>query len=282
MVTGRPPFAGDDALAVAVQHLQDEPPPASTLNPAIPLYWDALLRKALAKDPARGVARHRWALAGAGLAAVLVVALLAVRPQAATARRPATLGATIGAYLSGLAARQQFSGSVLVARHGTAAPEQGYGLADRLYHRPNTPATTYPVFGVSDSFSVLGALQLIQRGKLAWQTPICRYLASCPEAGRPSPCACCWMALPLCPITPTTRSLRPRRTLLQTARACHWAASLDRPSATRIALPWASVQLVLDCHGREPTGQQQAEEPAQEQEAARHRLLLPQRVWRRQ
>jgi CubicO group peptidase (beta-lactamase class C family)/transcriptional regulator with XRE-family HTH domain len=208
MVTGRPPFEGDDALAVAVRHLQDEPPSARALNPGVPDDWDTLIRKALAKDPARrfqsakelegalgalgeaavparGARRRRWAPAGAGLAAVLVVAMLAVWLRGASARRPATTGAAIGAYLSGLAARQQFSGSVLVARQGTVLLEQGYGLADRLFHRPNTPATYYPVFGVSESLSVLGALQLIQQGKLAWQTPICRYLPGCPRSWRP-------------------------------------------------------------------------------------------------
>lgn len=115
----------------------------------------------------------------------MAVALIAAWMYVSTARRPATLGGTIDAYLSGLAAQGQLSGSVLVARRGTVVLEQGYGLADRLYRRPNTPATTYPAVGVSESFSVLGALQLIQQGKLAWHTPICTYLPRCPRSWRP-------------------------------------------------------------------------------------------------
>lgn len=59
MVTGQPPFAGSDALAIAVQHLQEDPVPPSTLNPAVPADWDALMLWALAKDPIRRVPSAR-------------------------------------------------------------------------------------------------------------------------------------------------------------------------------------------------------------------------------
>jgi transcriptional regulator with XRE-family HTH domain len=53
MVTGRPPFAGGDALAVAVQHLHDTPPSPRSIVPSIPPDWEALILKVLEKDPAR-------------------------------------------------------------------------------------------------------------------------------------------------------------------------------------------------------------------------------------
>jgi basic membrane protein A and related proteins len=53
MVAGRPPFAGDDPLAVAVKHLQEAPRPPSELRPDLPNDWQELILKALAKDPAR-------------------------------------------------------------------------------------------------------------------------------------------------------------------------------------------------------------------------------------
>ena len=52
MVTGKPPFEGNDALAMAVKHLQEEPVPPSQINPSIPADWDAAILKAMAKDPA--------------------------------------------------------------------------------------------------------------------------------------------------------------------------------------------------------------------------------------
>ncbi len=51
MVTGRPPFEGSGALTVAVKHLQEEPLPPSQIDPAIPPDWDAMILKAMAKDP---------------------------------------------------------------------------------------------------------------------------------------------------------------------------------------------------------------------------------------
>ena len=99
MVAGRPPFEGDDALAIAVQQMKEEPPPPSSRRSGLPREWDEVILKALAKDPRRrfrsasemksaieGLGTHaaersarpkqakRFAVAGAAL---LVVALLA-------------------------------------------------------------------------------------------------------------------------------------------------------------------------------------------------------------
>lgn len=52
MVTGHPPFEGSDALTIAVKHLQEQPVPPSSLDPSIPAEWDAVILKAMAKDPA--------------------------------------------------------------------------------------------------------------------------------------------------------------------------------------------------------------------------------------
>ncbi|NPC95194.1 protein kinase [Nocardioides sp. zg-DK7169] len=50
LVTGRPPFSGDDPVAVAYQHVHEQPPRASTHRPDLPSALDAVLAKALAKD----------------------------------------------------------------------------------------------------------------------------------------------------------------------------------------------------------------------------------------
>src|SRR5262245_16200517 len=51
MVTGRPPFAGDDALAVISQHLNTPPIPPSLANPEVPAAIEALVLQLLAKVP---------------------------------------------------------------------------------------------------------------------------------------------------------------------------------------------------------------------------------------
>jgi serine/threonine-protein kinase len=58
MVTGRPPFLGDTPVAVASKHVRDHPPAPRELNPSIPPTFEAIILKAMAKDPA-----HRYATA---------------------------------------------------------------------------------------------------------------------------------------------------------------------------------------------------------------------------
>ena len=52
MLTGRPPFTGDSPMAVAFQHVSAEAPPPSSLNPDVPESLDAVVTKAIRKDPA--------------------------------------------------------------------------------------------------------------------------------------------------------------------------------------------------------------------------------------
>jgi serine/threonine protein kinase/predicted ATPase len=51
MATGRPPFAGNTALAVMTAVVTETPPPASQFNPAIPASLADLLSRLLAKQP---------------------------------------------------------------------------------------------------------------------------------------------------------------------------------------------------------------------------------------
>jgi beta-lactam-binding protein with PASTA domain/tRNA A-37 threonylcarbamoyl transferase component Bud32 len=52
MVTGRPPFSGDSPVAIAYQHVKEPVPPPRQLNPAVPAALEAVILKALAKNPA--------------------------------------------------------------------------------------------------------------------------------------------------------------------------------------------------------------------------------------
>ncbi|MDL5154786.1 Stk1 family PASTA domain-containing Ser/Thr kinase [Actinomycetospora termitidis] len=51
LLTGQPPFTGDSPVAVAYQHVREDPRPPSELNPAVPPALDAITLKALAKNP---------------------------------------------------------------------------------------------------------------------------------------------------------------------------------------------------------------------------------------
>ena len=52
LLTGDVPFAADSAVAVALKQVSEMPRPPSELNPAVPRALDAVVMKALAKDPA--------------------------------------------------------------------------------------------------------------------------------------------------------------------------------------------------------------------------------------
>ncbi|MGQ9482179.1 Stk1 family PASTA domain-containing Ser/Thr kinase [Chloroflexus sp.] len=53
MLTGRLPFTGDNAVAVAMKHISEPPPPPRRYNPQIPAALEAIILRALAKDPAQ-------------------------------------------------------------------------------------------------------------------------------------------------------------------------------------------------------------------------------------
>jgi serine/threonine-protein kinase len=50
LLTGRPPFVADSPVAVAYQHVREEPQPPSAHNPAVPEAVDRIVLHALAKD----------------------------------------------------------------------------------------------------------------------------------------------------------------------------------------------------------------------------------------
>ncbi|TDC44956.1 Stk1 family PASTA domain-containing Ser/Thr kinase [Actinomadura sp. KC345] len=55
LLTGQPPFTGDSPVAIAYQHVREEPVPPSQVDPQIPQWADAIVLKAMAKE-----ADHRY------------------------------------------------------------------------------------------------------------------------------------------------------------------------------------------------------------------------------
>ncbi|GAA3860429.1 Stk1 family PASTA domain-containing Ser/Thr kinase [Saccharothrix violaceirubra] len=76
LLTGEPPFTGDSPVAVAYQHVREDPKPPSALNPKVTPALDAIVLKAMAKGPAN---RYQSA---AELRADLVRVLSGQRPSA--------------------------------------------------------------------------------------------------------------------------------------------------------------------------------------------------------
>ncbi|MEV4413063.1 serine/threonine-protein kinase [Catellatospora sp. NPDC049609] len=78
LVTGDRPFTGDTPLAVALQHVNDDPP---ELPPGVPAPVRALIVRALAKEP-----DHRWPTAAALARAARAAAHAPAEPLSATGR----------------------------------------------------------------------------------------------------------------------------------------------------------------------------------------------------
>ncbi len=53
LLTGRPPFLGDSPVAIAYQHVRENPVPPSRIDPEIPAWADSIVLRAMAKDPAQ-------------------------------------------------------------------------------------------------------------------------------------------------------------------------------------------------------------------------------------
>ncbi len=51
MVTGQAPFHGDSPVSIAYKHVKEEPDPPSAVNSAVPAGFEAIVMKALAKEP---------------------------------------------------------------------------------------------------------------------------------------------------------------------------------------------------------------------------------------
>jgi hypothetical protein len=51
LLTGRPPFVGDSPVAIAYQHVRENPIPLSRIDPELPAWADAIVLRAIAKDP---------------------------------------------------------------------------------------------------------------------------------------------------------------------------------------------------------------------------------------
>ena len=51
LLTGRPPFTGDSPVAIAYQHVRENPVPPSRIDPDLPPWADGIVLRAMEKDP---------------------------------------------------------------------------------------------------------------------------------------------------------------------------------------------------------------------------------------
>lgn len=113
------------------------------------------------------------------LLASIVIVLSSTPAQTATT--PA-LPARLEDCVQKRAERDDFSGSVLVARQGKPILSKGYGLASREHEVANTPRTKFRIGSVTKPITALLMLLLAQQGKLDLDEPARKHLPDLPEA----------------------------------------------------------------------------------------------------
>jgi CubicO group peptidase (beta-lactamase class C family) len=89
--------------------------------------------------------------------------------------------AALGKRLGDAAAKDQFSGAVLVARNGKVIFRAAHGMADREKQIPNTPETRFRMGSMNKMFTATAILQLVQGGKLKLDAPLGTYLTDYPN-----------------------------------------------------------------------------------------------------
>ena len=75
--------------------------------------------------------------------------------------------------------------SVAVVEHGEYEWAQGFGLADVENNVPASEHTLFRLASISKSLTAVGAMQLVERGKLDLDAPIQKYCPAFPEKQKP-------------------------------------------------------------------------------------------------
>ncbi|WP_330338879.1 Stk1 family PASTA domain-containing Ser/Thr kinase [Streptomyces sp. NBC_00557] len=153
LLTVRPPFVGDSPVAVAYQHVREDPQPPSVFDPEITPEMDAIVLKALVKDP-----NYRYQSADEMRADI--EACLDGQPVAATAAMGA---AGYGGYPDDqpTTALRQDSGAAATSMLPPMNPDDGgYGYDDRpdRRSRPKKNNTSTILLVVAGILVLIGAI----------------------------------------------------------------------------------------------------------------------------
>jgi len=84
-------------------------------------------------------------------------------------------------YFNGLAKREFFSGSVLIARGGEILLKEGYGIANYNTGQPNRPSTVFAVASFTKAFTSMSVMILEERGLLSVNDTVADYIPDFPN-----------------------------------------------------------------------------------------------------
>ncbi|MBA4313547.1 MAG: hypothetical protein C0417_13060 [Chlorobiaceae bacterium] len=88
---------------------------------------------------------------------------------------------SIAKYLDAQTMKDQFSGSVLVAKNGKPIFKRAYGEANKEFNIRNHPDTKFNLGSINKIFTQIAIGQLYEDGKLSFSDPIIKYLPDYPN-----------------------------------------------------------------------------------------------------
>ncbi|MFI6129841.1 Stk1 family PASTA domain-containing Ser/Thr kinase [Micromonospora sp. NPDC051141] len=163
LLCGHPPFVGDSPVSVAYQHVREQPPTPSTINPDVNAAVDAIVLKALSKNPL-----NRYQSAGEMRADLLRAA--AGRPVLATPVMPAEETMPMAAAAGGYQAAQQ-------------TQMMGPQTRQQPPARVGDPRKRRSSSWVIATFAALGVLAVIALGTALWLNQAGNEKVSVPQLG---------------------------------------------------------------------------------------------------
>ena len=162
LLCGHPPFVGDSPVSVAYQHVREQPPTPSTINPDVNPAVDAIVLKALSKNPL-----NRYQSAGEMRADLLRAA--AGRPVLATPVMPAEETMPMGAAAGG----------------GYHQAQQTQMMGPQTRQQPvarvGDPGKRKSSSWVIAAFAALGVLAVIALGTALWLNQVGNEKVSVPQ-----------------------------------------------------------------------------------------------------
>lgn len=85
-------------------------------------------------------------------------------------------GGEYDTFVAGLAAKDEFSGTILLSYHDHPVLERSYGMANKKRRIPNGPDTIFCLGSIPKMFTGVAIGQLAQRGKVAYHEKLGTYL----------------------------------------------------------------------------------------------------------
>jgi CubicO group peptidase (beta-lactamase class C family) len=94
-------------------------------------------------------------------------------------------GGELDTFVADLAAKDEFSGSLLLTHRGRPVLSRSYGMANKALGIPNRPDTIFALASVTKVLTALSVVQLVERGQLSFGTKLGTILDGfAPEIGQ--------------------------------------------------------------------------------------------------